>query len=255
MLLELHVGRVQAAFNLENSQMVSLKLKGEELFHGGGKPADLQEPGDAQGWQNSEIVMFPVIGPVKGDLLRFEGREYPMAQHGISRHLPWTIIEQRPDSIAFAQQYEGEMPVPNSKIAVPLRWPHSFTLEKRFSLRPQGIDVTLSVTNDGAEQMRYMIGWHPAFRMLASKVDGMIVSDVQATRAVELRKDAVEFGPLRVSSDLPFMTLWSPKGSSLVCIEPMSRLQVWEGLDGFSEDDFSLAPGERREHRIAILVL
>lgn len=254
MLLELHSGRIQAAFNLENGQLVSLQHKGKELMHGGGRPAELQEPEDAQGWGNSEIVMFPVIGPVKDNAIMIRGERYPMGQHGIARHLPWTVLEQRTDRIVFQQRYEGRTPVPNNKIPGPAVWPFSYTLEKRFQLMPEGISVRFAVKNDGDEPMQYMIGWHPAFKILDERIAGKRTAEVQDSRAVELDVNSISFGPLHITTDLPHLTLWSPKDSSLLCIEPMSRLQVWEGLEKFSENEFVLEPEEMREHAVEIRI-
>lgn len=255
-LLELRTGTVVATVNLDNQQLVGLSLAEDEVLHGGGKPSELKDAGDA-GWPNSEIVMFPIIGPVKNNALVIDDDSYPMAQHGIARHLPWSVESYDAQSVTFVQRYDAYTPVENTKISMPLRWPFSYELRKRFVVDGSGLKAEFVVINHSSRPMPYAFGWHPAFRLTHDTIlagERLAVEEVKAlsvTRACEIMANEATFGLVRVISTLPFLAFWSPPEGRLLCIEPVSRFQVWGGFERFENDEL-LAPGEQKEYVVEI---
>jgi galactose mutarotase-like enzyme len=244
---QLEFERLHAQFNLENAQLFSLVYEGQEFMHAGGKPdATLVEKDK---WANSEIVMFPIVGPADDFQIEMGGRYYNMSQHGIARNWPFTLTtpthQQNPQATAFTQIYHANTPVPNPKY-VPgapepaekekLFWPFTYALTKTYELRKDGLHVEFAIKNFSANPMPYAFGWHPAFKIgdeAMLLVDGNRI-DLEQLRAASGQvlmyggakqvKLATEGRNLEVLSDTGNFMVWSPKGSKLLCIEPVTRL-------------------------------
>lgn len=237
-------GHMTALLNPESQQLCSLTCKGREWMHGAALPKALQLPHDALGWKQSELIMFPIVGPVKDNLLQVRGVKYSMAQHGIARHLPWELTEHTNSLARFRQSYIAGTPVANSKIEAKLVWPFSYILEKTYELTESGIRFSVAVKNQGLERMHYNVGWHPAFRIDAPRFIGSFVDAERAVSLDEIRAASLkgalvlecrtlillDSGVLRLTTDAPYIMLWSPDGSKMVCIEPTTQAPDWGGL-------------------------
>jgi galactose mutarotase-like enzyme len=100
--IKLKKSDITAKINPENWQLYSLKRGNKEVMWKGGAPK--QEKPD-KGWQNSEIIAFPIFGPAVDGVIVYKGKEYPMGQHGLSRRLPWNEVKRTDESIIFTQHY------------------------------------------------------------------------------------------------------------------------------------------------------
>ncbi len=159
-----------------DGEIFSIRMGKKELMHGGAKPYYLKTDADHEGWQHSEIVMFPIVGPVKGYTITTEKGKHILDQHGISRSMPWTY-EQTPAGRMFVQQnvddnhplveFGNSKHSPGSPRPPYLLWRHPFRLTKEIYFNPglQEVTIDFMVQNLGKEPMPYMVGWHPAFRL------------------------------------------------------------------------------------------
>ncbi|MBR9679112.1 MAG: hypothetical protein GON13_02485 [Nanoarchaeota archaeon] len=153
-----------------SGQLVSLIHEGVEFFHPGGA-SNYNGPG----WSNSEIVCFPVFGPVLNNLVQVGESEFVLDQHGISRHMPFKI--ERTEEIVLYQEYSGKN-IPNSKWKEGSHRPEtlnwmSYRLEKKFEPVDDGLIVSLTVENKSERVMPFMIGWHPAFKVNGPVEEGI----------------------------------------------------------------------------------
>src|SRR3989344_6691304 len=105
-LLELGHVELTARLNRLNRQFCSL-AKGREYMWGGGKPDALKTPEERTGWPNSEITIFPIVGAAKDGEIVVDGVRHPMGQHGIARHLDWSIQEATPASVRLVQRHSS----------------------------------------------------------------------------------------------------------------------------------------------------
>ena len=263
-ILSISKGNISARVNLECQQLCSLRCGTREWMHGASLPQSEQTPEDALGWKQSELIMFPIVGPVKDNFLDMGGMKYPMAQHGISRHLPWELIEHNGVKARFRQLYLAGTPVVNSKIEKRLVWPFSYRMEKTYELTGSGLKYTVTVTNDSETPMRYSTGWHPAFKIhnpyfSARFADGdrrislLEITEASLKNAIVLschEVTLVDSGNLKVTTDAPYIMLWSPAGSKLVCIEPTTQHPVWDGIR--TPEGFLLASKQTRTHQTNI---
>ena len=82
---------------LENEQIeVTVNIHGAELRSLKSK-ADGQEylwNADAKYWGRTSPVLFPFVGGVKNKVYRYEGKEYPMNQHGFARDMEFAVDVQ-----------------------------------------------------------------------------------------------------------------------------------------------------------------
>ena len=57
--------------------------------------------GDPRYWGRTSPVLFPFVGAPKNKEYRYEGRTYPMGQHGFARDMEFTLEAQEEKSIWF----------------------------------------------------------------------------------------------------------------------------------------------------------
>ena len=152
----------------------------------------------------------------------------------------------------------------NSKIEKRLVWTFSYRMEKAYELTNRGLKFTVTVTNDSDTPMRYSTGWHPAFKIYnpyfsAHFGDGdrrislSEITEASLKNAVVLSCNEVtlvDSGTLKVSTDAPYIMLWSPAGSKMVCIEPTTHLPVWDGIR--APEGFVLESKQTRAHQTQI---
>ena len=97
-------GGTYAELNTENGQLFSLMRGRVEVMWPGGAPAERRP---AAGWQNSEIVMFPIVGAAPEDRFLVGSLGSFMNQHGLSRYMEWKDISSRSDRIEMKQVYRA----------------------------------------------------------------------------------------------------------------------------------------------------
>lgn len=278
--INLSNGTLNARVNQENGQLVSIILDGVEFFHDGGSPA-----WKGNGWGSSEIVPFPVFGPVKDYRVRVGDQNFPLDQHGISRNttaLPFIVQSTNQSDITLLQEYD-RTEIPNSKFKPgsgrpeKIRW-LPYQLEKTFRLVQDSLVCELTVTNLSEVEMPYMLAWHPAFKMLGSVENGVFYDDkgkelasldqvieasaspkaalaLEGVNSVRYLNREAGLGVEVSSSDYNNVILWSPgRDSGMLCIEHTSQLPVIDGQNYFSDKEKfeRLSPGSKKTYTIRI---
>lgn len=106
--------------------------------------------------------LVPFGNRVRGNRFVFDGRDYrltpntdwdPHYLHGEGWRSDWTIAAQDAASVTLTHDHDGS--------ALPYR----YAARQRIALRPDGAELTLSVTNQGQRAMPFGLGWHPYFPM------------------------------------------------------------------------------------------
>ena len=282
-IITLQHGSLKAEVNPENGQLVSFSSNGIEYFHDGGKPSF-----EGSGWRNSEVVPYPLFGPADKQEVKVGEKVFSLEQHGISRHTKensFLLINQENNNIlTLIQSYDGR-DINNPKYKHGNGHPEymnwlPYTLEKTFKLTDEGIVCQLKLTNNSDVVMPYMIGWHPAFKVLGSVDEGEFLNNngmciatleevisqsiippeealtLKGINSVTYRNKNNGEG-VRVSSNdfSNNIMLWSPDyDAGMICIEHTSQLPVYYGQKYFEEPAKfeSLAPGENKRYSIMI---
>jgi galactose mutarotase-like enzyme len=157
-------GGTTAMLNRNNGQLFSLMRGGVEAMWDGASPAKFVP---FKGWpNNSELVMFPIVGAAPEGKLTIRGKQFEVAaRHGPSRYLPWEITGTGENIVIMRQSYRG-----NTEVVAPGKGrsilPYSHELEKTYKLDKDGsLSFELAVKNTSDEVLPFQVGWHPTFRV------------------------------------------------------------------------------------------
>lgn len=246
--------------------------------------------GDAKYWGRTSPVLFPFVGGLKDKRYLYNGRAYPMGQHGFARDCDFEMVEQGENFVEY------ELTENDETLA---KYPFKFKLTIKYTLKGSSVLVEWRVINKGNERMSFSIGAHPAFslkdgenffifdtdddityRLLDENgllvpdkdytlknnggspiVKGMfdrdafIIEDEQAKSVSLCGADKRPYVTVRFTA--PLFGLWSPAGKDapFVCIEPWYGRCDRNDFDGeLSEREYSmmLGCGEQRSFRYEI---
>jgi galactose mutarotase-like enzyme len=253
-LIEIASAHLSAAINPLGAELTHLRdPQGRELM----------TDADPRWWTGHAPILFPLVGRPNGDVIRLDGREYPMKQHGFARRMPFEVVRQQVDSALFRLTDDEE-----TRAA----YPFAFALEIGFTIDGATLEIAARIENRNAAAMPASFGWHPAFawplpygesredhRIVfaadepeplseivpggligpakrPSPLDGRILTlrdDLFANDALVwdgIRSQRVSYGASHGPSldiafpDTPKLGIWTRPGAHYVCIEP------WHGI-------------------------
>ena len=253
-VLENEMTRV--VINEEGAEVSSFILKEENL--------EYIWKGDPEFWGRQAPVLFPFVGRLKNDTYSYQGKSYPMSQHGFARDKTFILEESTDSTAVFLLTSDAET------LEV---YPFEFELRIRYDLNEKSLTVGYEVTTL-SDEMYFGIGGHPAFNVplvedtkfgsyyvhfapsksrfllplkgpyvnleektLAQtntsiqlnrelfKNDAMIL-ETKGENAFSILSDKTKHGITLFYENLPFVGIWSPyeKEAPFVCIEP------WAGI-------------------------
>lgn len=137
-------GRVTATIKADGAELCSLKdATGREVIWQAGPE-----------WPRYAPLLFPIVGRLKGDVLRHRGQTYAMTQHGFARDMRFDWIAQGPASCTLSL---------SDNDASRAKYPFAFRLDVTFELAGDDLVIGYAVTNAGDEMLPASIGAHPAF--------------------------------------------------------------------------------------------
>ncbi|MEO5492393.1 MAG: aldose 1-epimerase family protein [Sphingomonas sp.] len=244
---------------------------------------ELMTDADPAFWTGHAPILFPIVGRLNGDVLRLDGREYPMKQHGFARRMTFDVVAQDGASATFRLSANDQTPA---------SYPFDFALEIAFTLRAATLTIDATVSNHGDTPMPASFGLHPAFAWplpygqprgehcitfdarepgpIKRLADGLIAGDRPSPLAGctlhltndlfaddalvwdSVRSDSVTYGAatgphLRIDfPDTPQLGIWTKPGARFVCIEPWHGHADPVGFTGNFRDKpgvFTVAPG------------
>lgn len=180
----------------------------------------------------------------------FPGSDHPHPLHGFGWLSPWEVVSIGPASACLHHAYPGG------------EWPWPYHAVQTFDLDPDGVTMTLALTNLGDQDMPAGLGFHPYFprdadtRLVAMHtgewqndsaclprhlihhdtpidwwhgrpVGTRIVDTAYAGRAGDLAIQWPQRGlALRLSptAELAFTVVYVPAGEDYFCVEPVSHM-------------------------------
>lgn len=110
--------------------------------------------GDEKYWGRQSPILFPFVGRLKNQEYTYEGKKYPMMQHGFARDKEFSVIEHNEDEIWLELRDDGE----TYKL-----YPFHFSLKIGYRLVENRIEVLWKVENIDTKTMYFNIGAHPGF--------------------------------------------------------------------------------------------
>ena len=108
-------------------------------------------------WKRHAPILFPWTGKLTGGAFTHKGKTYPGGQHGFARDLEHTLLRAEGDTIQLELRADDAIKAE--------RFPYDFVLTSTFRLEGKTVHHTLQVTNPGTEELRFGIGFHPAFNV------------------------------------------------------------------------------------------
>lgn len=253
---------LSAAINPFGAELTSLRdANGRELMTNA----------DPAFWTGHAPLLFPIVGRLNGDVLRIDGAEYPMKQHGFARRTAFTLVDQSDSKAVFLLEDSD---------ATRAIYPRAFALRATFEIRDATLAITIEVENrETALTLPASFGFHPAFAWplpyAHPREDHRIVFDADETASIrwltdglvdpgprpspldartlaltdavfnddalvwdEIRSQSVRYGAptgpqLRIDfPDTPMLGIWSKPGAAFVCIEPWHGIADPQGFAG-----------------------
>lgn len=119
---------------------------------------ELMTDADPAYWSGHAPLLFPIVGRLNGDVLRLDGREYPMKQHGFARRMPWDVVGASSDAVTFRLISGAE-----TRAA----YPFDFELAVRYAVEGGTLSVVVRAANTGETPLP--MNWlSPGVRLAAS---------------------------------------------------------------------------------------
>ncbi|MCI2172242.1 aldose 1-epimerase family protein [Schleiferilactobacillus perolens] len=137
-------------------------------------------------WKRHAPILFPAIGRSNGDSYEVNGTIYPMTQHGFARDRDFTVTTQSTSQVVFTQEANTETR------AV---YPFDYVLEVTYTLQSDGLYVAAVVTNNGADEMPFALGFHPAFNV-TQNADGSFADYSLTLKGVKGPVEQFGIGPV-----------------------------------------------------------
>ncbi len=146
-MMDRHVlsnGTLSATIKAEGAELCSLRDAGGEEMLWQAAPI----------WPRHAPVLFPIVGRLKNDTLRHEGKSYRLTQHGFARDRRFAWLNRSSTSCRLVLREDPETR------AV---FPFAFRLEIAFALDDDALETSFAVTNPGRGVLPVSLGGHPGF--------------------------------------------------------------------------------------------
>ena len=204
------------------------------------------------------FALLPYSNRIGARRFRWLGRRYTLAAnthdephnlHGTAWLQPWQVTQRTADRVTLDYTHPSDE-----------YWPFGFHAEQVFELRPDGLRITLAVSNIDARQTPMGMGWHPYFvRRARSRVHLELQhrwdaddSKLPIKRVPQHTLDADVAvldldncfdgwsGParirderlsLRMTSSLTCAVVYTPRQRDFFCVEPVSHVNNALGSD------------------------
>ena len=157
---------VSAEVNAKGAELVSLRdAAGNEMLWQAGPE-----------WPRHAPVLFPIVGRLRDDTLRHDGKTYTLGKHGFARDSQFEWTERGADRAALRLTDSAE---------TRRAFPFPFVLDLVYAVADGVLTVTTRVTNPGDGPLPCGVGAHPAFRWpltdAVAQDDHVVVFETQET--------------------------------------------------------------------------
>ncbi len=234
-----------AQINHFGAELFSLQNRDNKEYIWEGNPAF---------WGKHSPVLFPIVGTLKNNSYRFEGKEYQLSRHGFARDMEFVLSDKSENSATFSLTSSEE------SLEV---YPYDFELQIIYTLEKNKLIIGYNIINNNNCIMPFSIGAHPAFalpkpfeeytlafeypeNLTSYELENDLLSDKSTTiEMIEnqipltyslFEKDALIFKQLQSKNitilenknpllrvqfdDFPNLGIWTKNKAPFLCIEP-----------------------------------
>ncbi|MTJ81832.1 MAG: aldose 1-epimerase [Telmatospirillum sp.] len=127
-------------------------------------PEEARRDGNAR--QQGCFPLLPYSNRIAHATLPLDGRSYPLRPdpqgeahsiHGNAWYTPWAVDSRDEHRLVLRLDHDAR----NERA---LDWPFAYSARETFDLTPDGLAITLTITNNGNRAMPAGLGLHPYFR-------------------------------------------------------------------------------------------
>lgn len=135
---------------------VQCDSKGAEIISIKDKKDNLEYLWTAQEkyWARHAPILFPIVGKVKNNKYKIEGKYFNLGQHGFARDNEFKVLEKSDSKVTFKLSYSEE----TLKV-----YPYRFNLFVSYILDASEIKIVYKVENLDDKNIYFSIGAHPGF--------------------------------------------------------------------------------------------
>ncbi|MGE0282830.1 MAG: aldose 1-epimerase [Rhizobiaceae bacterium] len=153
-VIRLAKGEADARISTSGGSVLGLTVGGLPLL----RPA----ADDAGAIDSACYPLVPFGNRIRSNRFAFEGRVHtlepntqwdPHYLHGEGWLADWTVVEQAAGRLVITHRHTGGS------------IPYAYVARQEFQLLSDGMELSLSVTNEDSHAMPFGIGWHPYFPM------------------------------------------------------------------------------------------
>ena len=112
---------------------------------------------DPEVWPRHAPILFPWTGELPQSSYSHKGKTYHVVKQGFARDVEHTLVR--------VDKHEIVLELRSSPELKETWFPFEFVLTSMFRLEGKTIHHTLTVENPGQEELRFGIGFHPAFNI------------------------------------------------------------------------------------------
>ena len=120
--------------------------------------------GEKEIWGRHAPVLFPIVGKLKNNSYRYNGKECKMPQHGFARDCDFKLVSANETSAAF------ELCASEKTFEI---FPFHFLLGINYSLSENILKTTYKVSNPSNENLFFSLGTHPGFSCNIGNANGL----------------------------------------------------------------------------------
>ena len=142
---------------LQNTHiLVEVNTKGAEIlqFRNLYKTQEVLWKPDLNFWNRTAPLLFPVVGKLKNDQFKYEGKLYSMKQHGFARDAEFAVIQQTDTHLHLQLKSNQE---------TKSQYPFDFQLDVKYTISGHRLQAENTITNMGEVTMPVSFGAHPGF--------------------------------------------------------------------------------------------
>ncbi|TDP03412.1 aldose 1-epimerase family protein [Flavobacterium sp. 245] len=247
----------------------SIKHAGAELFSlKNNQNKEYIWEGNPDFWGKHSPILFPIVGTLKNNNYKVNGKEYQLPRHGFARDMDFQLVEKTGNSAVFSLESNEE---------TLKKYPFEFELQLIYTIEGSSLNIEYIVINKNDEKMPFSIGAHPAialpnnfenysfkFEKEESLKFNLLENDLISNKTETLKitnnvvplnyklfeNDALVFKTLESNSltilenskpyvqvdfeDFPSLGLWTKDQAPFICIEP------WFGYSDTSNNSGNL---------------
>ena len=132
-------------------------------------------------------VLFPSCGNPDNGVHIFDGKAYPMENHGFADLCAWDVESVGPDGVTLILES-----TPLTKFL----YPFDFTVLMNYNLEGNTAAINMTVINEGDTNMPFSFGFHPYFK--ASKLEN-VDFDIHCATCSESAKGEQPAAPEKIT--------------------------------------------------------